>query len=196
MKDLQMDTLKPVWDILVYVVLPLWVLSGFADYLCHRATDIEQANGVKESTLHWIMLAESGLPILAAVFLKVNALVLGFALICFVVHEITGHVDLKLAMATRKVTALEQQVHSFLEMMPLTAMLLLYILHWRQAEALFGFGTQAADFSVVLKPFPGWAVIGPPGLALLVFAFLPFGEEFLRGLAAERRAARHAVPAK
>ncbi|MBV9045849.1 MAG: diguanylate cyclase, partial [Alphaproteobacteria bacterium] len=37
--------LTPVWDVLVYVVLPLWVLAGFADYLCHRATHIEHANG-------------------------------------------------------------------------------------------------------------------------------------------------------
>jgi hypothetical protein len=185
-----METLKPVWDVLVYIVLPLWVLSGFADYLCHRATDIEHANGVKESMLHWIMLGEAGLPVLAAVFLKVNALVLAFAVVCLVAHEITGYLDLKLAMATRKVSALEQQIHSFLEIMPLTAMLLLCILHWRQAEALFGLGSQAADFSIQLKPFPGWAVIGPPALAFLVFAIVPYAEEFVRGLAAERRAAR------
>jgi hypothetical protein len=179
-----MDTLKPVWDVLVYIVLPLWVLAGFADYLCHRATDIEHANGAKESVLHWIMLGETGLPILAAVFLKVNALVLGFAGVCLIAHEITGHLDLKLAMATRKVSALEQQIHSVLEMLPLTALLLLAILHWHQAQALFGFGTQVADFSIALKPLPGWAVIGPPALAFLIFAILPYAEEFVRGLCA------------
>jgi hypothetical protein len=182
-----MDMLAPVWDILVYVVLPLWVLAGFGDYLCHRATDIEHANGAKESVLHWLMLGETGVPILVAVFFKVDALVLGFGLLCLIAHEITGHIDLQLAMATRKVSALEQQIHSLLEVLPLMALLLLAILHWRQAEALFGFGTQAADFSLVLKPFPGWAVIGPPGLAFLMFALLPYGEEFVRGLRAQRK---------
>jgi DUF2934 family protein len=27
--------------ILLYFVLPLWLLAGFADYLCHRASQIE-----------------------------------------------------------------------------------------------------------------------------------------------------------
>ncbi|HEX2593089.1 MAG TPA: hypothetical protein VHL34_16430 [Rhizomicrobium sp.] len=184
-----MDTLKPVWDILVYVVLPLWVLAGFGDYLCHRATDIEHANGAKESALHWLMLFETGAPILAAVFLKVNAVVLGFAFVCLIVHEITGHIDLQLAMATRRVTALEQQIHSLLEVLPLMALLLLAILHYRQAQALFGFGTQAADFSIVLKPLPDWPVIGPPAVAFLIFAILPYAEEFIRGLRAEKASA-------
>jgi hypothetical protein len=191
-----MGTLAPVWNVLVYVVLPLWVLAGFGDYLCHRATDIEHANGAKESVLHWLMLGETGVPILVAVFFKVDALVLGFGLLCLIAHEITGYFDLKLAMATRKVTALEQQIHSLLEVLPFTALLLLAILHWRQAEALIGFGRQAADFSLVLKPFPGWAVIGPPALAFLALSILPYAEEFVRGFRARPNDPFPATPAK
>ena len=125
--------MTPVWDILMYIVLPLWVAAGFVDYCCHRASDVEHANGVKETTLHWLMLGEVGVPILAAVFLRIDALLIGFMILCLIVHEVTGYLDLKLAMATRKVTAFEQQVHSVLEMMPLTALLLLTALHWPQA---------------------------------------------------------------
>jgi hypothetical protein len=57
-----------VWDLLVYVVLPLWVIAGFADYLCHRASNIGHANGMRESIIHWLMLAEVGLPLGLAVF--------------------------------------------------------------------------------------------------------------------------------
>jgi hypothetical protein len=183
---MQMDSLKPVWDVLVFLVLPLWVLAGFTDYLCHRATDIEHANGAKESVLHWLMLGETGLPVLAAAFLQVNALVMIFMIVGLVAHELTGWVDLQLAMRTRKVTAFEQQVHSLLEVLPFTAMLLVMILHWGQTQALFGFGKQAADFSLTLKPFPGWAAVLPPAIAVLVFAIIPYAEEFVRGLRTER----------
>lgn len=182
-----MPPLKPVWDILVYVVLPLWVVAGFLDYLCHRKSDIEDANGAKESALHWLMLGEVGVPLLAVVFFKVNALLMIFAILCLIAHEITGYLDLQLAMRTRKVTAFEQQVHSVLEMTPLTAMLLLFILHWGQLQALLGFGPEHADFSITLKPLPGWAEILPPALAFLVLAIIPYLEEFVRGLRAERR---------
>jgi hypothetical protein len=93
-------------------------------------------------------------------------------------------------MATRKVTAFEQQVHSVLEMMPLTALLLLAALHWPQADALFGFGQEAADFSIALKPPPTWGALIPPMLGFLILAIVPYAEEFIRGLRAE---ARHEV---
>ena len=182
--------MTPVWDILMYIVLPLWVTAGFADYCCHRATDVEHANGVKETTLHWLMLGEVGVPILAAVFLRIDALLFLFMIACLIVHEVTGYLDLKLAMATRKVKAFEQQVHSVLEMMPLTALLLLSALHWPQAEAVFGFGQEAADFSIALKPPPPWSALIPPMLGFLVLAIVPYAEEFIRGLRAE---ARHEV---
>lgn len=181
-----MDTLKPAWDVLVYVILPLWVLAGSADYLCHRVTDIEHANGIRESALHWLLLAETGVPILAAVFLEVNALVLGFAFLCLIAHTITTHIDLNVAIATRKVLALEQQVHSLLEVLPLTALLLVAILHYPQALALIGLGDQTADFSITVKPVVDWPVIAPFAIAFLLFGIFPYAEEFIRGFRAER----------
>jgi hypothetical protein len=174
----------------MYIVLPLWVLAGFADYCCHRLTDIEHANGVKESLLHWLMLGEVGVPLLAAVFLKIDALLFAFMMLCLVAHEITGYVDLKLAMATRRVSAFEQQVHSLLEVLPLAALLLLAILHWPQAEALFGFGLAKANFSIGLKEAPSWGALIPPLIGFLLFAIFPYAEETVRGLKAE---ARHEV---
>ena len=182
-----MFPLTPVWDVLMYIVLPVWVLAGFVDYCCHRATHVECANGIKETTLHWLMLGEVGVPILAAIFLKIDALLLALMIVCLVAHEVTGYVDLKLAMATRNVTAFEHQIHSVLEMMPLTALLLLAILHWPQAEALFGMGPAPADFSLELKEPPPWGALIPPAIAFLVLAIIPYAEEFVRGLRAEAR---------
>jgi hypothetical protein len=63
-------------NILMYFILPLWLAAGFADYLCHRAAHIEQTSGVKESILHLLQFVEMGIPILAAMFLEINALVI------------------------------------------------------------------------------------------------------------------------
>jgi hypothetical protein len=180
--DDAMETLTPVWEILVYVVLPLWVLAGFADYLCHRASDIEHANGAKESLIHWLMLGEVGVPLLAAVFLKVNALVMAVMIVALIAHEITGYLDLRLAMRTRYVSALEQQIHSLLEVLPFIAMLLVFILHWNQALALFGLGDEPAQWFFATKPLPSFAELLWPGIAFAVFALVPYAEEFIRGL--------------
>lgn len=180
-----MDTLTPVRDVLVYVVLPLWVLAGFADYLCHRATDIEHANGARESAIHWLMLGEVGLPLLAAVFLKVNALIMAVMIVCLIAHEITGHLDLRLAMRTRYVSALEQQIHSLLEVLPVMAVLLVFILHWGQALALMGMGDEHAEWFIGTKPLPSIKTLFSPGVAFAVFAILPYAEEFIRGLRAK-----------
>jgi hypothetical protein len=68
--------------------------------------------------------------------------------------------------------------------------LLLCLLHWRQAQALFGFGPESVDFSITLKEPPMWSALLPPAAGLLVFAIIPYLEEFWRGLRAE---ARHEV---
>lgn len=171
-----------VWIVLVHVVLPLWALCGFLDYLCHRVSHIERANGVRESLVHWLMLAEVGLPLGLAVFFRIDTLVLVTMLVFLVVHEVTGHFDLRLAMATRRVTVFEHQVHSFLEIMPLTAMLLVMALHWPQAQALFGWGMERADWSLALKPAPRWREVARPAGVLLVLVLLPYAEELARGL--------------
>jgi hypothetical protein len=172
-------------DLLLYAVLPVWVLAGFSDYLCHRALKIEHANGVRESLLHWLMLGEVGAAILAGTFLHIDAAVFLFVLACLIAHEVTTHFDLKLATATRLVPPIEQQIHSLLEMLPFTAFLLIAVLQWEQVLALIGHGT--ADFSVRLAPFPGWTALGIGGSALVLFGLIPYVEELLRGYRAEAR---------
>ena len=50
----------------MYVVLPLWLAAGFADYICHRASHIERTSGWKESMLHLVQFGEMAVPVLAA----------------------------------------------------------------------------------------------------------------------------------
>ena len=115
----RMDTTQLTIAVLMYFVLPVWLAAGFADYLCHRASNIATTSGPKESMLHLLQFAEMAVAVLAALFLEINALVLLIMLVCFVLHEATALWDLSYASTRREVTPIEQHVHSFLEMMPL-----------------------------------------------------------------------------
>jgi hypothetical protein len=108
-------------------------------------------------------------------------------ILCWIAHELTTHIDLTLAMRTRRVTAFEQQVHSFLEVLPLAALLLLAALHWDQARALFGFGPAAADLSLSLKPLPPLNELLALFGALTLFGVIPYAEELWRGMRVARR---------
>jgi hypothetical protein len=80
--------------ILMFVVFPLWVASGFADWLCHRRSAIERTSGLKENLMHLLMSTEVGLGMLAVALLHINAAVLLIVLLVFVAHELTVYWDL------------------------------------------------------------------------------------------------------
>jgi hypothetical protein len=173
--------------ILMYFIAPLWLLAGLADWLCHRASDIEHTSGPKESVLHLVLLAEMGGPVLLALFFQVNALVIAVMILALIVHELTTWFDLRYASSTRDISPIEQQVHSFLEILPLAALILIVLLHWDQFLALFGFGEATADFTLRLKdpPLPLWYTLDLLG-AVVMFNLLPYVEELMRGLRAQR----------
>ena len=174
--------------ILLYFVLPIWLVAGFSDYLCHRASRIELTSGYKESLLHLLMLVEIGVPLLMAMLLEINALVIAIMLACFVLHQLTALWDTTFASHKRFISPIEQHVHSFLELMPLTAMLMVIALNWPQFLSLWGVGSEAARYDLVLKqePLPWQFVVGFLAASVL-FEALPFLEEFVRGLRARKR---------
>jgi hypothetical protein len=174
-------------SILMYFILPLWLAAGFADYLCHRAANIETTSGPKESLIHLLLFAEMGAPVLAAIFLEINALFIAVMIVCFLLHEPTSIWDVSYAVATREVRPIEQHVHSFLEMLPLMGLLLVIVLHWPQFLALFGQGPERARFTIALKedPLP-WTYVATILMLVVIFEIAPYVEELLRGLRARR----------
>ncbi|WP_233213823.1 hypothetical protein [Pollutimonas nitritireducens] len=80
----------PLVLILMYFVVPLWLAAGFADWLCHRASHIETTSGPKESVFHLLQFGEVSLGLLAAIFLEINAGIIAFIMLMFVVHEATA----------------------------------------------------------------------------------------------------------
>ena len=179
----------PTLLILMYFILPLWLLAGCADWLCHRASNIERTTGAKESLLHLLMFAELGLPLLAAIFLQINAGIIAVMIVAFFIHEATALWDVSYAVTARDVTPIEQHVHSFLEMIPLMAILFVVSRHWDQFLALFGFGVEAPRFDLAWKepPLPKTYVLSVMA-AILLFELIPYIEEFLRGLRANHGA--------
>lgn len=168
----------PAALLLVFVVFPLWVLAGLADWACHRSTRIEATSGLRENLLHWVMFAQAGVAVLAMALLEVNAAVLLVVLGAFLLHEATVWVDLRYTVPRRKVAPLEQMVHSFQELLPLLSLALLAVLAWGQALALAGLGSEPADFALRLKrdPLPAPLLAGGLALAVLLNA-LPLAQE-------------------
>src|SRR4051812_30643770 len=155
----------PTQALLLYFIMPVWFLAGLADYLCHRATDIEHTSGFKESLLHLLMFAEIAAPLLACLFLEINALVFLVMIAGFLLHEATSLWDVSYAIDKRYVSPLEQHVHSFLEMIPLMAGAFVAVMHWGQLLALFGLGSEPARFAIEWKQSPL-----PVGYIVAVFA--------------------------
>jgi len=186
----------PTQALLLYFIMPLWFLAGVADWLCHRATDIEHTTGAKESLLHLLMFAEIALPLLACLFIEINAAVFLLMIVCFLAHEATALWDVSYAAPRRYVSPIEQHVHSFLEMIPLMAGLIVAVRHWGQLLALFGLGPETPRFTIALKgdPMPVLYIVLVLAAALLL-ELLPYLEELWRGLRVARSRVRATKPA-
>lgn len=136
------------------------------------------------------MLAEVGIPLLAALFLEINALILGLMIAAFFIHEATALWDVSYAVSKRWVSPLEQHVHSFLEMLPLMAICIVSLTHSSQWMALFGFGSEHAHFTVAFKAdrLPVNYLAGFLFCAT-VFNVLPYLNELWRGMKAKNEVA-------
>lgn len=165
---------------LLYFLLPLWLVAGVGDYLCHRRTNIEQSSGIGEAALHLLQAVEVGLPIAAGLFLEINALVLAIMLIGVAAHTATALWDGSYSNDRRYISAFEQHIHSHLEYIPIAALLIVALPHWEQFQALFGAGSQPASFALRPKarPLPAAYVLPVAGVIVVQGALLL--EEFLR----------------
>ncbi len=132
-------------------VFPIWLGAGAADWYLHRRTRIEETSGPRESLIHQLMFAETGVPVLLGLFCEVNAGTLGIAYSAVGAHSLTAMWDQAYAEPRRRVSLLEQHVHSLLEISPVMAAFLLTGLHWDQARALIGRDERAPRFSVRFK---------------------------------------------
>jgi hypothetical protein len=183
----------PVEDVarwlLMFVVIPLWVLAGLADWWCHRRTDIAHTSGWPENVFHWVLLAEGGVALLAVALLEIDAAVLLLVFAAFLAHEITTWIELRYTAPLRDVQPGEQMVHSFMEILPLLVLALAAVIGWDRVAGLFEAG--APDFALALKaePWPASYLAGL-GCAVLLLNVLPLAEEGWRCARAAQRSGR------
>jgi hypothetical protein len=121
--------------LLLWGIYPLWLLTGAGDYLCHRQTDIEHTSGSVESWYHLLQFAALLIAFAVAVLLEMNALVFGAMVFMVVAHSILAHMDVSYTDGRRYISPLEQQIHGFMEVLPLVAVALFGVLHWNEIGA-------------------------------------------------------------
>ena len=110
-------------------------------------------------------------------------------MIFLVLHEVTAIVDVRYASSLREILPTEQHVHSVLEMLPLTGLLLVVALNWQAFASLFGFGTPDFSFKLKSEQLPLPYIITMLTLTALL-EFLPYVEELARGLRWKRSSTR------
>jgi hypothetical protein len=174
-----MSTHDLLLGLLMYGVVPVWLVAGLADYACHRLSRIEWSSGVKESFLHLLQFGLVGVPLLAALLLEVNAAAILVMLVMLLLHQAAAVWDVRYGNGTRRVSPVEQHIHGVLEMNPAFGIAIVAILHWDQFIALFGGGNAAFTLAWKHDSLPAWyltlVLVG-----VLLFGVLPYGEEFLR----------------
>ena len=177
--------------VLMYLILPLWVAAGFADWLCHQRTKIAETAGPKESAIHILMFSQMGVAICIAVFLSITSLTLCMMAALFIVHQLTAYWDLHYASSKRLITPLEQQIHSVLEMLPFFALVLVCIGNWPVFLQTVGMGHGDPTWSSDLRTpaLPTWYLIAA-GSGVALFSALPYWVEFAQCLAVQRRSNR------
>jgi hypothetical protein len=178
--------------LLLYGVLPLWFVPSVADWAMHRRTGIEDTTGVRESAVHALMMAEAGVPVLGGLVAKVNPLVLTVMGGAALAHGATAVWDVSLADGDRELRPVEQHIHSFLEVLPLTAVAFTAALHPSAVRALLHGGPGPDDWKAVPKerPLPVPYLLGVAA-AVGAFVVAPYAEEMLRCVREARRRRRH-----
>jgi hypothetical protein len=176
-----------LWWLLGGVVFPVWLLSGLADYICHARTDIAHTSGVHESALHLLQTAEIGLPLLAFLFLEVNATTLLVMFAGVLVHTWTSWRDIRYAATLRFIPPSEQYAHSFLNVVPWVALALVAVLHWPVVQGLVDPSIASGWKPRLREPGFDGGIIAAVLVASVLLGILPGLLEFARTLAARRR---------
>jgi hypothetical protein len=141
------------------VLYPLWLGAGAADYICHRLTEIEHTSGVRESLLHVAQFAVLAGALLATLLLEMTAVVFTFVAALVVIHTVLAYIDVRYTHGRRLMLPFEQQVHGWMDVLPLVAVSLIGVLHWERIAAGFSWpGIQLRQ--PMLPPAQFWLLFG------------------------------------
>jgi hypothetical protein len=124
------DTNHLLVNLILYGLLPLWGISGFIDWCCHRATHVESTSGIKESLIHSLMGVQLAVPILLCLMFEINVLILLICVLMWLLHEIVAHWDVRYATPLRRISIWEVHVHNYMATVPLYLLMLIVVINW------------------------------------------------------------------
>jgi hypothetical protein len=116
--------------ILLATLCSFWLVAGLIDYACHRRTHIELTSGVGESLLHVAQFLALGFSLLFAIGTTVTPLSFTWIVVGVTVHAVLAFVDVAYTDQRRRISPLEQQVHGYLDVLPLVGMGLFAVDQW------------------------------------------------------------------
>jgi hypothetical protein len=167
-----------LFPLFIWGIYPAWLLAGLGDYLCHRRTAIDRTSGVRESWLHVAQLVCLAVAFACAVLLQITTAVLIVLVVLVAAHSLLSYIDVRYTDGRRRILPIEQTVHGFMDVLPITAVALLGVQHWPEIR----------DGSMTLAPV---AAVNQDRILLLssfvVLAGVPVLEELLRTLRTARR---------
>jgi hypothetical protein len=182
------DTKELLINLILYGLLPLWGITGFIDWCCHRASSIEKTSGLSESLIHSVMGIQLGIPIVLGLFFEINVLILLICLAVLIAHALVAHWDVKYSTPLRKISVWETHVHSYMATIPLFVLLLIMVINWDVVLKLLTLDWRG-EFT--LTPTPSAQVTSAYRVGYLVFmsvfCVFPYVEENIRCFRAARR---------
>ena len=172
---------KLTLGLILYLLLPLWVLVGSLDYFCHRASRIERNSGLKESLMHMGMGVLVGIPIWLGIFCEINVLVLLVCFSCFVLHEIVAHNDVVWAEPRREITIWETHLHNYLGTIPFYVLALVVCRNWSAFISTITFDWSGKIYlQLRSEPLGSAKYVMTYAVFMIVVAILPYVEEVYR----------------
>lgn len=181
------DTNLIIQSYIQYFILPMWLVLGLLDYYCHKKGEIENSSGTKESVIHLLMILIMAIPITLGLVCYINALVLIIMILSFLIHEALLLWDVRYAYSHREITPMEQQIHSYLQVIPFMILSMVICLNWNDFLHIFDF-SQTSNY--VLK-FKNSSLPIEYLLALSIgataFVVIPYVEELIRSIKSNKK---------
>lgn len=183
-----MDTNNKIMNLILFVILPLWGISGFLDWICHKKTNIEKTSGLKESLIHALMGIQIGIPIVLGIFFDFTVLTFLIMLVFLVLHEIVAHWDVSYAKEKREISIWEVHVHNYLATVPFYILALVSVLGWEVVKNTFLLKWKG-DFYLGFRdtPIGGSSYYLIFGIFMAVVCVFPYISEILRCWRYERK---------
>jgi hypothetical protein len=180
-------------NLVLYGLLPLWGITGFIDWCCHRATGIERTSGLKESLIHSLMGVQLGIPIVLCLVFQVNVAILLICFAAFLAHEFAAHYDVHYSAPLRRISIWEVHVHNYMATIPLYLLMLIVVLNWETVQKLVSLDWAGQmSFERVAQPHGGSAYLRNYLIFMSILCVFPYLEENVRCLREALRQ-RHAA---